>query len=532
MKIRYLALLMVAALVVTYTLAALSTPSSWEAVAPGIDFQVFHLEDPNNVYVARMDRANPNVTIESSLAYGRINGGLQKVTDMASRYDQAINFWGQEWGARDDVVVAINGGYFTASGPLGGVIHSGWYAKRFENFGGYSGFAWMLNRDAFIGGCVNHRADKQRIYFPPSTTNYMTFNDVNVPRYQNSLILYTPQNGASTGTADGPNTLEVLVEMTQPAMVYPSPAYITGYVRAIRDGKGSTSIPFDHVVLSAHGTARTALLSRGLKLGDEIGISQEITNYNEDCTTVNDQNSWTTTYASIQGHFVFLKAGIIQSFTDPGALERHPRTAIAYDANYIYFIVVDGRAPGVSIGMTIAELATFAQSSLGATDGVAEDGGGSSVMVVNGAVQNHPSDPCYKILAPFIINSAAGVQRIPGRGSPAQPASTWCERPVANGLMMLVVEPKQQSTTYTPGDTVSTSGYANLRLGPGTNYPILTTLPPGSGGVVLQHMNNLDGVLAKGSYWWKVDFNGVTGWISQGLLGTPGKGARNLLPVE
>ena len=43
----------------------------------------------------------------------------------------------------------------------------------------------------------------------------------------------------------------------------------------------------------------------------------------------------------------------------------------------------------ISVGMSIHELAVFARDTLGATWGVAQDGGGSSTMVINGQVVNN-----------------------------------------------------------------------------------------------------------------------------------------------
>ena len=67
------------------------------------------------------------------------------------------------------------------------------------------------------------------------------------------------------------------------------------------------------------------------------------------------------------------------------------RTAIAKLADgKILFIVVDGRS-NISRGVTLSELADILLS-LGATEAINLDGGGSSAMVVNGAVVNQPSD--------------------------------------------------------------------------------------------------------------------------------------------
>ena len=68
---------------------------------------------------------------------------------------------------------------------------------------------------------------------------------------------------------------------------------------------------------------------------------------------------------------------------------RNPRSAIGYtkDNNFI-FVAVDGRE-GSSIGMTLMELGNF-MKSIGCVNAMNLDGGGSTVMYVNGQVVNKP----------------------------------------------------------------------------------------------------------------------------------------------
>ena len=54
-------------------------------------------------------------------------------------------------------------------------------------------------------------------------------------------------------------------------------------------------------------------------------------------------------------------------------------------------VTVDGRQPGVSVGMNLQELAEYLLS-LGATDAMNLDGGGSTTMFLDGRVVNTPSD--------------------------------------------------------------------------------------------------------------------------------------------
>ncbi|MEP6703729.1 MAG: phosphodiester glycosidase family protein [Acidobacteriota bacterium] len=71
---------------------------------------------------------------------------------------------------------------------------------------------------------------------------------------------------------------------------------------------------------------------------------------------------------------------------------RHPRTAVAKfrDGKFL-MVTVDGRQPGISVGMTLQELAEYILS-LGATDAMNLDGGGSTTMFLDGKVLNTPSD--------------------------------------------------------------------------------------------------------------------------------------------
>ena len=67
-----------------------------------------------------------------------------------------------------------------------------------------------------------------------------------------------------------------------------------------------------------------------------------------------------------------------------------PRTAVGViDANHLVFVVVDGRSPGYSAGVTMTGLAEIMQS-LGATTAYNIDGGGSSTMYFNGSLVNNP----------------------------------------------------------------------------------------------------------------------------------------------
>jgi hypothetical protein len=217
---------------------------------------------------------------------------------------------------------------------------------------------------------------------------------------------------------------------------------------------------------------------------------------------------------------------VIQGLHELGALLHNPRTAIAFNGRYIYFIVVDGRSQLRSLGMSMAEIAVFAKLTLGAVWGVALDGGGSSTIVVNGEVKNKPN---VELASQWEANGPTAT--VPGKNIPASKAqmssltpppeatpNDIVERVVANGLMMVVVQPREQSSRFNPGDRVVTTGQAQVqaRLGPGSNYAALAALLSNREGLILDHP--MRGVLAKDSYWWKVSFGEVAGWVPEEYL--------------
>ncbi len=72
--------------------------------------------------------------------------------------------------------------------------------------------------------------------------------------------------------------------------------------------------------------------------------------------------------------------------------DRHPRTAVGIrpDGTWV-LVVVDGRRPQHSRGMTLEELAAL-MGALGCRDALNLDGGGSSAMVLGDRLVNNPSD--------------------------------------------------------------------------------------------------------------------------------------------
>ncbi|HEY4668027.1 MAG TPA: phosphodiester glycosidase family protein [Anaerolineales bacterium] len=481
MKFRIPAIFLLWSLALLRPAGVALSAAEWAPVGEGIEYQQFTLPGPNQAYVARMDRSREDLIVDSLLAQGSLYAGTEAVSGMARRYDGSVVPWAGSWDTLGRVSVAINGIFYDPETgiPETGMIQSGWYIKRFDDLGGGSGFAWKSDGSAFVGGCAYHESDQQLVQFIDRGRN-MKIVGINVEQSHDGVVVYTPQFDPNTHTSDG--GVEVSVEMLRPAGISPGSRMAIGYIRGIRDGWGSTPIQFDHVVLSARGEAGKRLLESA-GIGERVGLTQQITHFETDCQTYANWD-WSNTFASIGGSFNFLKESEILSFDDNlGAVQRHPRTVVCFNDDFIYFVVVDGRQPGYSIGMTTDELGRFCLDTLGAEWGINQDGGGSSTMWVNGRVVNRPSD---------------GQERL-----------------VANGLAMVALEPLDRSTVFHPGDPILTIAPAAVRLGPGDHYAVLATVPQDASGVILPHINGLNGVFAKGVFWWRVAFEGTQGWVSQ-----------------
>ncbi len=508
----------------------------WGFIRWGIDWQKFHLTNPRpiDIFVARMHRAEPSTTIETAIAMGTIAQGRETPSGMAARYNGAINDWNQVWGNRNDVAVAINGYFFDRSGgtgvPWSGVVHSGWYAKRFSDNIGDAGFAWTQEREAFIGSCVYHTGNENETLFENAGTFAPNIDAINVARNSEEFIVYTPQFDSDTNT-DG-TALELLVEMTTPSQVLPKPVGAEGYIRRINKTTGSTPLYADYVVLSFWGAKRASVETRinggSIKVGDKVTIFQEIT----DCLGLPTLD-WTQTYASLGGDYHFLNHGVVRtSYSNPDATVPNSRTAVAYNADYVYFVVVDGFRPD-SIGITVPELGYFLRdnANIQATDGVSLDSGTSSTMVVDGAVVNNTY--CNFTRDCGVAHDPA-VERAPQDTvmSPDLTYQTEWDDPtsvleplVGTGMLLVSVQPIAQSTTFTVTQSVATNSSVSVRLGPGTNYASLGTAPSGATGEVIANLSKLNGVLAKNSgaasgssYWWFVDFGDLEGWVPEEAL--------------
>ena len=107
---------------------------------------------------------------------------------------------------------------------------------------------------------------------------------------------------------------------------------------------------------------------------------------------------------AVGGYPLLVQDGEIPATFSPApshCAELHPRTAVGLsrDRQTLWMVVVDGRQPGYSIGMTCAQLAAL-MVDLGCWTALNLDGGGSTTMVVEGLGEvNRPSGGTERVVS-------------------------------------------------------------------------------------------------------------------------------------
>ena len=254
---------------------------------------------------------------------------------------------------RENAIVAINGGYFKpqTGTPLGTL---------------------MINRKMYTGpiydrvaiGFFDNGYDMARIKLNSEVkTNKggIKIDNINQPRMLSThVIVYTEDWGKVT-----PQT----------------PKY--GIQAVIQNGKlvktsyEPCEIPEDgFVIIGPESIIKPILNDKKFKL--EIKMSPD----------------WTDVNHILSGGPYLVKDGEIYVDMSEEKLNsvggRNPRTAIGYTKdNHLILLTADGRE-GASIGLTLNELAKL-MKQLGCVNAMNLDGGGSTVMYVNGAVVNKPA---------------------------------------------------------------------------------------------------------------------------------------------
>jgi len=273
---------------------------------------------------------------------------------------------------RHGALAAINGGYFRTTGSYRG-----------EPIGAFVLGGRLLSEPdrkrpvlALGGGGDRTRVGFARLVVEPvlriDKAAPLAVSGLNRPRGRDDVVVYTPEFHGTTLTDRA--GFEATVSR--------------GRVVVTREGSGSSAIPRDGYVVAAAGAGAVrarALLRQGARVRLEAPLRVEPP-LDFAAETLLGGGPWLLH----AGAPAPLAEG--EPYAEGFMRQRHPRTAVGRRADgAILLVTVDGRQPGWSDGMTIAEL-TDLMKDLGCPDALNLDGGGSTTMVVRGQVVNRPSD--------------------------------------------------------------------------------------------------------------------------------------------
>ncbi|MDQ3754821.1 MAG: phosphodiester glycosidase family protein [Acidobacteriota bacterium] len=343
-------------------LAASARIEQFQAVAPGIEHSRIvsgrESAEPLVINLLRVDLERAELRLAHALDAAV---GLETVSSLAARHG---------------ALAAVNAGFFRTSGTyrgdaVGALIAGGTFLSEPQANRAAVGSIEQNGQTKVVFGHLNFKAA-----LVANGRARHAINGLNRPRGANELLVFTPEFHRTTLTM--PNGMEVIVRR--------------GRVTARRDGVGSSLIPHDGFVVSVAGAARSWAL-RHLPIGARVRVEQRLVPI--DAAT---QNLWDQATQVVGGGPQLVKDGrvaITAELENVGAAfvqDRHPRTAIAQLGDgRILLVTVDGRQPGVSLGLSLPALAELLIRQ-GAREAINLDGGGSTTMFVKGQLVNQPSD--------------------------------------------------------------------------------------------------------------------------------------------
>ncbi len=324
---------------------------------------------PLKVSVVEMDLTNPYIVMETCLG-GEKSVATETPVNMATRNTRPGH----------EVVSALNGDFFMTSPtnevglPLSGQVRNDELVLSSHNRA-----CLVLDN--------NNRPFIDRLTFTGRVTSgehSFALNLVNRMRYAyeniaaNQSFLFTRSYGPVTYSESSSGKMVLLRPAGEP-FKWNANGVEQCVIEDIVDAQGSTTIPDGKAILWLKGTYanQTAWMS----VGDVLDISFSL--------TLNNGPQDVNIHQLIGGsnHIIMQNGQFMEDWA-----ERHPRTAIGFnaDSTRLYFVVVDGRHL-TSVGVTLKEMKGIFDA-LGAVTAVNLDGGGSSCILANDEVLNHPSD--------------------------------------------------------------------------------------------------------------------------------------------
>lgn len=335
-------------------------------IGPGTTQTTLMLEGPVKlrVFYTTTDLTDPNVNLKLIMGKDNLTSNVTVPNMPASHHDpENIYFAG------------VNADFIGGMGPVGTTVANG------EIYKSYKGTGWYA---------IGMDKDKKLHAGAPYTTFKMvspnagqaSIKAVNAVRSDNEMILYTSRKGSTTGTKGA--GIEVGAVAVDGPLKADGTTRMRVTVAPVKD-VGNMSIPEGGFVLS--GTGFTANTLAKMQLGEEFEVTPTL--YFDNVVKAGITEMCGGCPMLLQGGKILETQGLLDHLRN-----REPRTAIGYNADgtKAVLVVVDGRQPGVSVGVPSKDLAAILLN-LGCTEALNFDGGGSSTLYVKElGVINTPSE--------------------------------------------------------------------------------------------------------------------------------------------
>ena len=378
------------------------------AMPPGVLYtNVLVAEIPWSIHVVRVERGNALYEIQSRHAGGGALG-LSTLSDQASAPDPVFG----------TAAAAINGGFYRrdnvyAGCPRGVQIVEG------EVLSAPSGNVsfWI---DVLGEPHMTNVISRFEVTWP---NGGVTPFGLNGERAKGGVELYTPAVGASTHTDGG---RELVLERRGDSRWLPlrMGRVYTAQVREVRR-EGNTSLGPDIMVLSLGPGIMNQFA--GVTTGAVLRISMASLP-----TLLGARTALSGGPALVRnGKRQKIRASPEDPYELSSMLERHPRTAFGWNAQWYFLVQVDGRQRDLSVGMTLDELSAWLVK-LGCEEALNLDGGGSSSLWFEGRVRNNPCDGYERTIANSLLVVRKGASVKEKNAMPKSPMSPL-ERSKGNG---------------------------------------------------------------------------------------------------
>ncbi|MBN8246767.1 MAG: phosphodiester glycosidase family protein [Verrucomicrobia bacterium] len=339
--------------------------------APGLAYTNSRVaKGPWSIHIVRMERGRPELALESVHAGGRALG----LSPLTEQLRQIVADLGAP-------VAAVNGDFYQRDRPHAGDPR-GLQIANGELLSAPDGGAafWTDAGGQPRTGPVRSRL---QVEWPEGGHSPMGLNQERGP---DDMVLFTEAAGPSTQTPRG-RELILIPEGSSPARpVRLAPgAQVTARVREVRE-QGDTPIAPGTWVLS---------------LGPEAARKHPVPAVGSLLTlSTATEPDLAGSRTAIGGGPVLITQGRVQKIRAPegedsyvftSMQEQHPRSAVGWNDTHLFLVLVDGRQPGLSVGMTLEELARTLRD-LGCTEAMNLDGGGSATLWADGRIRNSPCD--------------------------------------------------------------------------------------------------------------------------------------------